>query len=129
MPPLLGGRVTVRVRIRVPPPHIRLHSLHSPQGLTSQSTGMGQGSLLQARVSMSSGQAIPPLPGCRVTVRVRVCVPPPHIRLHSPHSPQGLTSQSTGMGQGSLLQARVSMSSGQAIPPLPGCWRTVRLRV
>jgi hypothetical protein len=94
MPPLLAGRVTVRVRIRVPPPHIRLHSLHSLQALTSQSTGMGQGSLLQARVSMSSGQAMPPLPGCWRTVRLRVWVPPPHVLLHSLQLPQSLTRQS-----------------------------------
>jgi hypothetical protein len=57
-------------------------------------TGIGQGAVLQAWVSVSGGQGMPPLVGCRVTVRVRVCIPPPQVRLQVPHSPQSLTRQS-----------------------------------
>jgi hypothetical protein len=86
--------VTVRVRVCIPPPHIRLHALHSLQALTWQFTGIAQGWVLHARVSLNGGQARPPLVGGWVTVRVRVCIPPPHIRLHALHWLQALTWQS-----------------------------------
>jgi hypothetical protein len=128
-PPFIGCCVTMRVRICVPPPQALLHMLHSVQALTSQFTGIAHGSVLHGRVSRSAGQAMPPFIGCCVTVRVRTCIPPPHVRLHMPHSLQALTWQSTGIAHGCVLQARVSLSGGQARPPLVGGCVTVRVRI
>ena len=129
VPPFIGGWVTVRVRNCVPLPHILVQVLHSLQSLTWQFTGIAHDWVLHARVSLSAGQTRPPFIGCWVTVRVRVCVPPPHALLHMPHSLQPLTWQSTGIAHGWVLQARESVSGGQAWPPLVGGWVTVRVRV
>ena len=77
--------------------------------------------VLQARISLSGGQGRPPFIGCWVTVRVRLCVPPPHILVHMLQSPKALTSQFTGIAHGWVLHGRVSRSTGQAIPPFIGC--------
>ena len=67
--------------------------LQSLQALTWQSTGMAHDWVLQSRVSLSAGQARPPLVGGWVTVRVRVCVPPPQALLHMLQALQALTWQ------------------------------------
>jgi hypothetical protein len=129
VPPFIGGWVIVRVRVCVPPPQVLLHMLQSLHALTWQFTGMAHGWVLQARVSRRAGQAMPPFIGCWVTVRVRNCIPPPQALLHMLQSLQALTWQSTGMAHGWVLQSRVSLSGGQAWPPLVGGWVTVRVRV
>jgi hypothetical protein len=48
MPPFDAGVVTVRLRVWVPPPHIAEQADQSLQALTMQSTGVGQGWVLQA---------------------------------------------------------------------------------
>jgi hypothetical protein len=129
IPPFIGCCVTVRVRVCIPPPQVLLHALNSLQSLTWQFTGIAHGWVLHARVSRRTGQAIPPFIGCCVTVRVRVCIPPPQVLLHALNSLQSLTWQSTGIAHGWVLHARVSLSGGQARPPLVGGWVTVRVRV
>ena len=85
--------------------------------------------VLHARISRRAGQAVPPFIGGWVTVRVRNCVPLPHILVQVLHSLQALTWQFTGIAHDWVLHARVSLSAGQARPPFIGCWVTVRVRV
>ena len=99
VPPFIGGWVIVRVRVCVPLPQGLLHMLQSLQALTWQFTGMAHAWVLHARVSRRAGQARPPLIGGWVTVRVRVCIPPPQALLHMLQPLQALTWQSTGMAQ------------------------------
>jgi hypothetical protein len=128
MPPLAAGVVTVRVRVWVPPPQVAEQVDQSLQGLTAQSTGIGHAWVLHVWVSVSAGQAIPPLAGWVVTVRVRVCIPPPQAAEQADQSLQGLTAQSTGTTHAWVLQSWLSVRAGQAIPPLAAGVTTVRVR-
>lgn len=94
LPPLDAGVFTVRVRVCVPPPHIFEHVPNAVQSFQTQSTGGVHAASLQALVSLSAGQAAPPLAGCVMMVRVRDWVPPPHSTEHPCHSPKALTLQS-----------------------------------
>ncbi len=127
LPPFWGGVITVRRRVRVPPPHLTLHSLQSPNSLTTQSTGTGHGWVLHSRVSVNGGHSLPPLEGGVTMTPVRDCFPPPHGSLQGPKS-GNLTTQSTGIGHGMIMQGRVSSSAGQAAPPFDAGVTTVRVR-
>jgi len=50
-----------------------------------------------------------------VTVRVRVCLPLPHLAEHADHDNQSLVRQ-TGGGHTWVLQSCVSVNTGQAAP-------------
>jgi hypothetical protein len=76
-------------------------------------------------VSLSEGQATPLLAAAVVTVRLRVCDPPPHVTEHGPKAPQFVTTQFTGHGL--LLHVIVSTSGGHAAPP--NCAATTLVRV
>ena len=54
------------------------------------------GSVLQLRAISVRGHAAPPCAASLVTARDFVCVPPPHVALHSLHGPHLPTSQSRG---------------------------------
>jgi hypothetical protein len=96
-----------------------------PKSLTWQSTGHPW--VLQGSLSVREGQALPPLLGCTVTVRERVCVPPPQLFEQAPQLPNPLTWQSTAHPW--VLQGSLSVRAGQALPPFFGCTVTVRERV
>ena len=88
-PPFAGDVVTVRVRVICPPPH---DTEHEPQALhadTAQS--IGQLPALHDVESVSDGQALPPLAGAVVTVRVRDLLPLPHVVEHADQFDQLLT--------------------------------------
>lgn len=57
-PPCAAARSVVRARVRVPPPHVVLHSSQEPQSDILQSTG--QCCALHCFVSVSTLQALPP---------------------------------------------------------------------
>jgi hypothetical protein len=79
--PFLGGAVTVRVRRSSPalPSNGQglLHFDQCDQLLVRHGSG-AHGCAAQAAVIASFGQPRPPSSACLVTVRVRLCVPPPH---------------------------------------------------
>ena len=87
--PSQSGSVESFCLVRVPPSHLSVHSLqepHSPHG--------GQTSKLQYLVSysgspISQSSPEPSRPPSR-QVRWRLCVPPPQVRSHVPHSDHSL---------------------------------------
>merc|ERR1719265_209430 len=90
-PPCWGVRVTLRLRSFTPPPQSALQVLHPLHMSTSQS--MGQGKSLHVRSMVRGGQAAPPYAGWMLTLRLSICMPPPHVTVHSPGT-HALTSQS-----------------------------------
>jgi hypothetical protein len=48
--------------------------------------------------SVTSPHALPPVFGCVITIRLRVCVPPPQFLEQEDHSPQSPVTQSTPAG-------------------------------
>ena len=78
---------------------------------------IGQLWLLQPRVSVECGQALPPYRGA-VVVRLRFCEPKPHDLEQLVQASKVSTVQSTG--QKCTLQSRVSVECGQAAPPNRG---------
>ena len=75
----------MRERERVPLPHVTVHTLHSVHVLTAQSTG--HVSVLQADTSSRALHGLPPLAGARLTLRKRLRLPPPHVRLQDANTP------------------------------------------
>jgi len=98
-PPFFAGKVMLRVRVWVPPPHDLLHEPHADQPDTAQLTlngaGVGHACLLQGCCSDKDGQAVPPFFAGKMMLRERVWVPPPHDLLHEPHADQPETAQFT----------------------------------
>merc|ERR1719189_2439935 len=101
-PPPCGRTFTERPLVLVPPPQSALHPVHSPHDDMTQSTG--QGCCSQRRSVLSTGQAIPILPGCAIILRVSRCVPPPHVTEHG-SGIQSETSQSLISGAEELPAA------------------------
>merc|ERR1719313_1276106 len=99
-PPCWGVRVTLRVRSFTPPPQSALQVLHPLHISISQS--MGQGKSLHVRSMVRGGQAAPPYAGWMLTLRLRSCMPTPHVTVHSPGT-QSLTSQSDTSAVRSLI--------------------------
>merc|ERR1719507_1238084 len=105
--------MTTRALVLVPPPQVKLHSPHGFQSPTLQSTG--HWSVLQTVVSSNAGHKAPPFSGSSMTSRALHLVPPPQVKLHSPHGFQSPTLQSTG--HWSVLQTIVSSRAGHLFPP------------
>merc|ERR1719387_690267 len=99
-PPCWGTRVTLRLRSFTPPPQSALQVLHPLQVSISQS--MGQGKSLHVRSMVRGGQAAPPYAGWMLTLRLSICMPPPHVTVHSPGT-HALTSQSDTSGVSWLI--------------------------
>ena len=126
-PPCMLAVTTVRVRDCEPVPHVLLHVVYdADHWLTTQSTG--QACVLQSIVSDRAGHPTPPWTAGVITVRVRDCVPVPHVLLHV--DPCTLTQLDTTQspGHGCSLQAVVSPSGPQGTPPLDAAVTTVRVR-
>jgi len=83
-PPFFGWTRIVRVRDCVPPLQVAEQEVHELQSDTTQSTG--QSWVLHAWVSDVHGQ-VPPFFAGVITVRVRVCEPPPHVFEQVDHAP------------------------------------------
>lgn len=125
-PPLAAGVTTVRVRRVYPLPQESEHGVQAPQVDTTQSTAHGL--VLQPWDSTSGGQGTPPKLAWVMTVRVRVCWPPPQLRVQVDQVPQSDTTQS--MAQGWSLHGRFSLKLvGHGAPPLAAAVVTVRMRV
>jgi len=122
-PPYAAARVTVRVCVSTPPPHVLEQVDHADQVLTWQSTG--HGCVLHVWVCDKVGHTAPPLATGTVTVRDWVCRPPPHVCEQIDHADHALTTQLTG--QGCTLHDRSSTNDGHATPPLADCTVTVRV--
>ena len=112
-PPKATAVVTVRPRVWAPPPQDLVHVLHEPQSDSPQSTG--HSCALHDWLSASGGHATPPKSTCVVTLRVRNCDPVPQDLVHVCHTPQSLTTQSTGQDT-ATLQVLVSESFPHATP-------------
>jgi hypothetical protein len=110
--------VTVRARLRRPPPHVTEHVDHIDQLLTTQSSG--HGCVLHAKASLSGGQS----EALVTMVRVRDCVPPPHDTVHGDHADHCVTEHV----QTPRLHDVVSLSASHAVPPLAGGTTTLRVR-
>mmetsp|Transcript_136272 Transcript_136272/g.353317 ORF Transcript_136272/g.353317 Transcript_136272/m.353317 type:complete len:292 (-) Transcript_136272:62-937(-) len=106
VPSNFGSCVFGLVRVCTPPPHSAVHSVHSVQMPTSQSTGHSW--MLHFRSIFKGGHFVP-LTGCETIVLVLSCVPPPHAALHA-SSVQSETEQSTmeiGVGEVLLSSPRI----------------------
>ena len=75
-----AGCSSRRTRFWRPPPHVLEHGLHWPNWPSLQSTG--QANSLQRRVCVSCGHILPPACEAARIVRLRLCDPVPHVRLH-----------------------------------------------
>lgn len=124
LPPLAGTVTTDRVCVLVPLPHDVEQFENSPQSDTTQSTG--QGSVLQGWEDSRLSHWFPPWAGARLTVRVRVWVPPPHDTGQTLYGPHSDNSQCTG--HSFSWQSRVSESGGHLAPPLVEACLIVRVR-
>merc|ERR1719454_1270478 len=92
--------MTLRTRCFTPPPQSALQVLHPLQVSTSQS--IGQGTSLHTLSMLKGGHSAPPYAGRIEIVRLSICVPPPHVTVHSPGT-QSLTSQSDTSAVRSLI--------------------------
>ena len=90
-----AGCTIVRERTLVPVSQAAEQLLHAPHSETWHGTGQGMG-CSHARVSFSTGQAVPPFFAWRVTLRCRILVPFPHDVVQADHSPHSLTSHGNG---------------------------------
>ena len=120
--PPLAALVMVNVCDLVPPPHVAEqveNSDHEPW-----QSPEAQAPVLQGCVCVVSvGQAAPPLAAGVCTCHVWVCVPPPH-EAEQPPQPVQAPAQST-LHPCRLQACVLTSDSGQAVPPLAGCWVTV----
>jgi len=80
----------VTERVWTPPPHDLEHTDQAP---VSQ---FGHARVLHDWVCVKTGHGMPPLAAATVTVRVDVCLPPPHWAEHTDHADQPLTTQLRG---------------------------------
>ena len=116
------------VRVRSPPPQVRLHSVYSDHS-PSHGTGQCSGTSSHGRV-WSAGHVSPPNAGEVPTVNVRVCVPPPpHSMVQDCHSAQ---APSQSIGHSCELHSRESVapaSSRHETPPALDSTLTTNERV
>jgi hypothetical protein len=134
MPPYMGARVTVRVRVCVPPPHVREHCPMGPQADSLQPSGHGL--VLHCVSSVSTGQLTPPLGATCNTARYRRWYPSPHERVHAVHVVQLPTVQWSSHGRHAPQPAScvptpelwLKPASGQERPPLAGWTAVARVR-
>ena len=115
---------TPRLRIRVPPPQLAEQLPHAPHSDITQSAPVHAASL-QLRASSVEGHPAPPLAACRVTVRLRVWLPPPHGSEHWLQSLHCATAQSTLHTEDLVCVSWV----GHGVPPLAEGVMTALLRV
>jgi len=108
----------VTARVWTPPPH------ETEQADQAPACQLGHTCVLHDWERLSTSHCLPPNWGCVAMVRVEVCLPPPHRDVHVDQADQLDSSQS--MGQGCVLQSKVTDSSGQAAPPKASATTTWR---
>ena len=128
-----GTSVIVRRRTFVPPlPHALSHALHVPHAETAQSLGEDVQShglhdcWLHGLESVRAEQAVPVPKYGVVTLRWRLCIPPPHFASQTPQAPQCPTAQLAS--HGCVLQCSADQTGGHSIPPFACCTRISRAR-
>jgi hypothetical protein len=124
-PPNFGCVVTLRALDLMPPPHFLLHELHFAHEPILQLTG--HFFVLHFCDFLSAGHFLPPLAALVVTLRLVVCVPPPHFLEHDGQPAHGDTAQSTG--HFFVLHTLDWASAGHLFPPFLGLTPTDLLRL
>jgi hypothetical protein len=126
-PPFSAGCVTVKTRVRVPPPHSEEqppHAPHAPWQFTVQGSG------LQSWVWTSptgTGHAAPPEAAGTLTSYARLRAPPPHAFEHSPQAPhapcvpRGGGARRSARGRRGLMARPRPRAVG---PPTGGTWQS-----
>ncbi len=129
VPPHDASVVAVRVRARVPLPHVAEHAAHDDHVDTMHATG--QQPKPQFTDSLSDGHGVPPLAVARVVVRVRdLLAVAPHVAVHADHCAHCDTSQSTGgSAHAGCMHAIVSDAVPAHEPPHDCVDCTLRVRV
>jgi hypothetical protein len=116
-PPHAGCTVAARVRVRFPPlPHVTLQLVHAAQPPTAHDAGqqpVPHGWLSTSPAAPGHGAALPV--AAFVTVRVRCCVPPPHVAVHAVNTDHGDSSHA--VPHAPRLHALFSVSAGQSAAP------------
>jgi hypothetical protein len=125
----IASVVTVRLRARVPLPHVTEHIAHADQFDVMQLTG--QQPWPQLIDSLSVGHGVPPCMAAFVTVRERDFVAVvPHVAVQAAHADHVVTSQSTGgSAHAGSMQAIDSLATPGHEPPHDCVDCTVRERV
>ena len=108
-PPWAACRVTSTMRMRVPVPQLRLQSVH---GRNSCRQSTGQGCVPQFCRSVSGGHALPPYLMGAMTLRARLCTPPPQRCVHPDHAPQVLATQGCWGGVGAGVGSGRGVGAG-----------------
>ena len=116
--------ITLRARMRVPPPHKAEQLPHAAHVDNMQSTPL-HSAALHPRLSASAPQAVPPFSAAVTTARLRDWTPPPHVAEHAPHPAHVEATQATGQSE-----VRVSdRSGGHAAPPFDAGVMMARVRL
>jgi hypothetical protein len=118
MPGSTAARVTVRARVRRPPPHDTEHADQAAHIESAQSRA--HGCVPHAFESVSGGQSLAAI----VTLRDRVVVPPPHDTGHGVH----VDHTDTPHAHAGCVHACDSLSAPHAAPPFAGAATTARVR-
>jgi hypothetical protein len=120
MPPCPECLTMMRVRNRIPVPHVTEHGENALHADTMQS--IAHGAAEHARCSVACAHDWPPnAPLCNAP-RHRDCTPLPHDALHSVQSAHAIILQS--MGHAWVLHSSISAAWGHACPPNCGCTET-----
>jgi hypothetical protein len=128
-PPLAAARVTVRARDLVAvAPHVGEHADHAIHADTVQSTaGAAHAGCMHAVDSDAMPLHVPPHVAAVLVVRVRVCVPAPHVTEQPDHAVNADHTQL--VGQQPLLAVHGSLSiSTSHVPPHVSAVCLVRVR-
>jgi hypothetical protein len=123
-PPWSLWVTTERERLFVPLPQDLVQAEYAEKALRTQCTGHGPS--VHTCISLRLPQMRPPWAAGVVTVRVRDCVPEPHVTEQLPHESHSVVSQSTA--QAWVLHAMVSLMAGHTTPPKAGATSWVRVR-
>lgn len=118
IPGSMAGCVTLRARVRRPPPHETEHAVHDDHVESTQSRAHGV--MPHGLTSDSGGQSM----ADTVTLRVRVAVPPPHDAEHVVQADHSVTAHAHAPCE----HTRDSVSSSHAAPPLADAVFTMRWR-
>ena len=97
---------------------------------TAQSIGHGAAPHTADSVSAAAlGHGVPPCSAAVVTVRLRACVPPPHVTEHASNAPHTLSTHATGHGCALHACASTSDAHAASLPPYAAAVVTLRVRV
>ena len=105
--------IILRLRLCVPVPQVRVHSLQPAHTDVLQCTGQFPSE--HVCDSVVDGQAIPPWAADVVMARLRVCAPVPQDTVHASQLFHLLTSQSTE--QGVTAHSCTALTTGHTVPP------------